>query len=221
MKSESATSLEVGSFFDSHAGDFDAIYSGRTNFLMRAMNRVFRHDMYLRYELTINECGSVNGRRVLDVGCGSGRYSHELAARGAESVGLDLAPNMIALAREISARRGVTDKTTFVETEYTSFAVKQPFDITLAIGYFDYISDPLVHLRKMRSDTSGMLIVTFPVARTIRSHIRNTRLRLRGCPVFFYTLEQVHGLIAQSGWKTRRIERIGQLHWVAALRASR
>lgn len=39
------------------------------------------------------------GARVLDAGCGTGSFSVEAAARGAEVVGIDLSPKLVALAR--------------------------------------------------------------------------------------------------------------------------
>src|SRR5262249_36982230 len=39
------------------------------------------------------------GTRVLDVGCGVGRWSRHLAARGASVTGIDLSPTMITEAR--------------------------------------------------------------------------------------------------------------------------
>ena len=44
--------------------------------------------------------GDVAGRTVVDVGCGGGRAVAELAERGANAVGVDLDPGMIAVARE-------------------------------------------------------------------------------------------------------------------------
>ncbi|MEU8382154.1 methyltransferase domain-containing protein [Streptosporangium sp. NPDC048865] len=44
--------------------------------------------------------GDVTGRTVVDVGCGGGRAVAELAGRGARAVGVDLDPEMIAVARE-------------------------------------------------------------------------------------------------------------------------
>lgn len=43
--------------------------------------------------------GDVAGRHVLDLGCGSGRYTEELLRRGARVVGLDQSPDNIELAR--------------------------------------------------------------------------------------------------------------------------
>jgi SAM-dependent methyltransferase len=57
---------------------------------------------YYRYEFfgpaQVAACGDVRGLRVLDVGCGSGYFSRELARRGASVVGIDMSPGMLAHA---------------------------------------------------------------------------------------------------------------------------
>ena len=42
----------------------------------------------------------LQGRRVLDAGCGTGAMACELAKRGAEVVAIDLSPTLVDLARE-------------------------------------------------------------------------------------------------------------------------
>ncbi|MBM0206305.1 methyltransferase domain-containing protein [Micromonospora sp. STR1s_5] len=44
--------------------------------------------------------GDLTGRTVVDAGCGGGRAVGELAERGAHAVGVDVDPEMIAVARE-------------------------------------------------------------------------------------------------------------------------
>jgi 2-polyprenyl-3-methyl-5-hydroxy-6-metoxy-1,4-benzoquinol methylase len=44
--------------------------------------------------------GDVSGLRVLDAGCGEGRFARMLAQRGAKVTGIDLSSRMIELARE-------------------------------------------------------------------------------------------------------------------------
>lgn len=44
--------------------------------------------------------GDLAGRTVVDVGCGGGRAVAELAGRGARAIGVDLDPEMIAVARD-------------------------------------------------------------------------------------------------------------------------
>lgn len=45
--------------------------------------------------------GSVAGLRVLDIACGHGRLTRELARRGAQVMGIDIAGKLLAKAREI------------------------------------------------------------------------------------------------------------------------
>ena len=42
----------------------------------------------------------LNGKRVLDAGCGTGALAFELAARGAEVVGVDISPQLVDIARK-------------------------------------------------------------------------------------------------------------------------
>ena len=48
-------------------------------------------------------CGEVRGLRVLDVGCGSGYFSREMARRGALVTGVDISPRMLAHACRIES----------------------------------------------------------------------------------------------------------------------
>jgi SAM-dependent methyltransferase len=50
-------------------------------------------------------CGDVAGKRVLDAGCGEGRFARMLAERGAVVCGIDPIPRMLTAARERGPRR--------------------------------------------------------------------------------------------------------------------
>ena len=81
------------------------------------------------------------GARVLDVACGHGRHSLELARRGFRVTGVDLSPRSIELAREAAASEGLDDAT-FVERDARELDFDGGFDgainlFTSVLGYFD------------------------------------------------------------------------------------
>lgn len=56
-------------------------------------------------ELLVRVLGDLKGRRVVDVGCGTGRMTRFFAAIGArEAVGIDFSPSTVEAAREETAR---------------------------------------------------------------------------------------------------------------------
>jgi len=84
---------------------------------------------------------------VLDAGGGSGRYTIELAKRGYDIVLLDLAPEMLKLAKKKIRRAGVLRKVKeFVQgsVEDLSMFPKEKFDAVLCLGA------PLCHLLNVK-----------------------------------------------------------------------
>jgi len=59
---------------------------------------LFNH--YYERPAMIDLAGDVNGRRILDAGCGSGPLSAALRAKGAIMTGFDASPAMVELARQ-------------------------------------------------------------------------------------------------------------------------
>jgi 2-polyprenyl-3-methyl-5-hydroxy-6-metoxy-1,4-benzoquinol methylase len=58
--------------------------------------------------------GDLEGRTVLDLGCGEGENSVLLARLGATVTGIDISPKAIEAARERARANGVADRTSFV-----------------------------------------------------------------------------------------------------------
>jgi SAM-dependent methyltransferase len=61
-------------------------------------------DAYWKYSPAFFELVPPAGDRTLEVGCGEGRVSRDLAARGHRVVGIDGSPTLVRLAREADAQ---------------------------------------------------------------------------------------------------------------------
>lgn len=82
------------------------------------------------------------GTSVLDVGCGVGRWSRELASRGAQVTGIDLSPTMIAQAKQRAAAQGVAERCRFLVQDLALLDTGQRFDLVLGVTVLQHILDP-------------------------------------------------------------------------------
>jgi SAM-dependent methyltransferase len=127
-------------FFDAHAPIYET-----NDFTKNTVNEVD----FLLEELELKQ-----GDSVLDVGCGTGRHSIELAGRGYRVTGLDLSTEM--LARAAASARAAEVEVAWVRSNATRFTFPARFDaaICLCEGAFgllgqsdDPIDQPLAILR--------------------------------------------------------------------------
>lgn len=204
-------------YWDREAETFKKIYTHEKSALLNVLDKTFRKDMYERFVFTIDHAVPYEGKTFLDVGCGNGVYCLALAKRGATSVvGLDIAGNMLEAARQGAEQEHLAERCSFLHTDLLRYAPSSKFDVTLGIGLFDYISDPLPVLKKMREVTNDKIIVSFPRLWTWRAPLRKVRLSLRGCPVYFFTQTSVKNLLRASGFNHQSIHRVGKLFCVIA-----
>jgi 2-polyprenyl-3-methyl-5-hydroxy-6-metoxy-1,4-benzoquinol methylase len=82
------------------------------------------------------------GARVLDVGCGVGRWSCRLAARGASVTGVDLSHTMIAQAQRRAAEQGVGARCRFLAQDLAALEVEGRFDLILGVTVLQHILEP-------------------------------------------------------------------------------
>ena len=211
----SAKKADQKSYWDGYAQKFDAIYSHRKSRLGNILDKIFRRDMYQRFAFSMRESEPVASRTFLDVGCGTGWYSLELAKRGARKVvGIDLSARMLKIARERLEEKDVVD---FLEADFMEYEPGVAFNVVIAIGLMDYLEDPFPALKKMRAWTKDKCILSLPRAGTARTMVRKARLKLKGCPVYFYSPEKVDRLLKETGFKDYKMEIIGQLYCVSAI----
>lgn len=212
---------DVKKYFEDTAEDFDEIYDNKGDTLKRLINKVFRKGMRERFILTLQECEGGN-KTILDIGCGSGRFSLPLAGKGAKVTGIDYSSRMIELANEYLIKYE-TNIDTKLNVEFIccdfmeNFNSNELFDITLALGVFDYIKNPMPLLEKMKNLTKEKIIASYPAKFTFQMPIRKVWLYTKNCPVYFYTERKLASMYNSIGITNYEIIKMSAGYLVKAL----
>jgi 2-polyprenyl-3-methyl-5-hydroxy-6-metoxy-1,4-benzoquinol methylase len=203
-------------FFHQYANDFDAIYSNRTGLVNGVLNNLFRKSMKLRYLKTLEGCQPIEGRTVLDVGCGPGHYAITLAQRGAARVlGIDFAEGMLNVAAGHAQSAGVEGRCEFRQADFLKFTSPEPFDYVILMGFMDYMPDPAKVVGHALSLTRSKAFFSFPVAGGVLAWQRKLRYRSR-CELYMYTRDDIQKLFAPFNAARVSIEPIARDFFVTA-----
>jgi SAM-dependent methyltransferase len=104
-----------------------------------------------------------SGPFALDLCCGFGRITLELARQGFTATGVDLNERYLRTARETAAREGLD--VTFIQKDIRGFKQKNAFDVAVnlynSFGYFENPDDDLLALRNVHYSLrkGGSLII--------------------------------------------------------------
>jgi 2-polyprenyl-6-hydroxyphenyl methylase/3-demethylubiquinone-9 3-methyltransferase len=90
----------------------------------------------------IKEQIDLNGKHVLDVGCGGGILTESLAKTGAHATGIDLASDVLNVAREHASAQQLTIDYQCIAIE--TFALQRPhtFDVITCMELLEHVPDP-------------------------------------------------------------------------------
>ncbi len=138
--------------------------------------------------------GEIAGRTVLDAGCGPGLYAEEFLRRGAQVIGFDQSPTLVALARErvgAAAELRVHDL-----AEPLSWIPDASVDRVVLALALNYVDDRVAMLREFARVLvpSGALVVS-------TTHPTADWLRLGGS---YFTAEAVEGSLSpRHDWPVR------------------
>ena len=95
----------------------------------------------LRVEYIDNRV-SLDGAKVLDVGCGGGILAEALAHRGAQVTGIDLARDNIAVARDHAAAQGLAIEYLEQSVEATAASSSGAFDVVTCLELLEHLPAP-------------------------------------------------------------------------------
>jgi len=118
------------------------------------------HNAYYDRPHTLELLGEVAGLKILDAGCGPGKYAEILINQGADVTGFDFSPKMIKLARERNQEKG----TFFVHdlNEPLFHLRNESFDATICTLALNYIEDwtPVIKEFHRVLKPSGILVIS-------------------------------------------------------------
>lgn len=199
---------KVKTYFEDKAKEFDDIYNDNGSLGKKLANKLFREGMRQRFNWTLKSClelrNTKKAKTVLDIGCGAGRFAFPLEKMGFDFLGIDYSAEMIRMANvyleSYKKRMGSVPRIKFEAKNFMKdFDKNKKYDITIAMGVFDYVKHPADFIAKMKHITKDAMILSFPKRYTPQMPIRKMWLALRHCPVYFYTKNEVIKILKKAG----------------------
>jgi 2-polyprenyl-6-hydroxyphenyl methylase/3-demethylubiquinone-9 3-methyltransferase len=96
----------------------------------------------LRLAWIRDTAGQLQGKKILDVGCGGGILAESMAAAGAEVTGIDLAEKSLAVARLHGLESGIKVNYRAVPVEELARIEPGQYDIITCMEMLEHVPDP-------------------------------------------------------------------------------
>tara|TARA_A100001388_G_C28645082_1_gene439075 strand:+ start:110 stop:769 length:660 start_codon:yes stop_codon:yes gene_type:complete len=202
----------VKNFFDDYASKFYSIYlEEQKSFITRILDRTLRKSMFKRFQKVAEIIHDCNCKNIIDVGCGPGWHDVLLTkSQDVHVTGIDVAPNMIEIAKKLSISRNLDEKLDFIIADIFDHSFHKKYDCAFALGVVEYFENPKELIMKMKDISSKRVIFSIPVKNHILTFQRRIRYKLRNCPLWFYDKKDIHVMLDQIDIKEYKIHNISR-----------
>jgi ubiquinone/menaquinone biosynthesis C-methylase UbiE len=170
----------------------------------------------------ISELGpGIASLAILDVGCATGRLLSRLAASGAQQLfGVDLAPNILEVARESLAKQDAHPELHAVDAEDSLPWPSESFDVVTLTGVLHHFYRPHDALRQIHRvlRSGGRVLVLDPCFFPPLRHLMNLCLRVapHEGDYRFYSPRGALRLLQSVGYRCSRPRRVGLWNYLVA-----
>ena len=195
-------SKNVSIFFDGYAHDFSSIYKEDTkkrSSFDKLMDKWFRKGIKDRFDLTLNETKKDTIKTILDIGCGPGHFVIKFLEQEKQVTALDIAPSMIEITKKRVQSVGKNDQVKFILEDYLEYKPTEKFDAACVMGFFDYVEDPVITLKKLNNEVKKEIYISIPDNKGFLAWQRKIRYKQRNCPLFLYSIEFLEDSLKKAG----------------------
>ncbi len=121
-------------------------------------------------EAVLDAIAPLQDKNVLEIACGTGRFTVMLAERGADIVGLDISAAMLQQGRQKARSAGVSDHLEFMRGDAGRLPFPDDhFDVVFAMRFFHLADTPATFLSEMRRVAKEQVVFDTFNARSTRS----------------------------------------------------
>jgi ubiquinone/menaquinone biosynthesis C-methylase UbiE len=199
MSERQLTAYDVAGHYDEeYFADLSARYRQRNRFARQRIKNVF------------TLLPPLQGKRLLDLGCGMGTFTVEAAQRGAIAVGLDMMSTALQAAARVAHDEKV-DSARFVQGDAARLPVRdQTLDVVLAADVTEHLDD--LTLRRMLAEArrvlavNGLLVLYTPDAAHIFEHLRARGIMTQDpSHIGVRTTQQLATIAREAGFRIERM----------------
>jgi len=140
--------------------------------------------------------------RMLEIGCASGSYMHEMSKRGWAVEGIEFSPKAAEAARALGYKVNIGNLE-------SARAPKEPYDLIVGWMVLEHLHEPVLALRNLHDWTKlgALLAVSVPNAGALQFRLFSNKWYPLQLPthLFHFTPETVRMVLAKGGWEVTHI----------------
>lgn len=188
----------MAQIFDAIAQEYDSWYTRDIGNLVNKIEKEIVYDLLQARQ----------GLKVLDIGCGTGQYSAELARLGCQVVGIDISEEMLNVAREKAVQENLNIEFISGDIHELEFP-ENTFDLVLSVTALEFFPRPDEVLAKAYSwmKENGRMVIGVIGGKSPWSDLYTSRSAQDAESVFnyatFYTAQELKELFPRDSREVR------------------